>query len=425
MRIAWITAGAGHLYCGACARDLALVRGLLARGHDVQVIPLYTPLRSDADDPVPTAPIFYSGINVFLQQWSGIFRRAPVALHRALASPRLLSRVSRLAVNTEARKLGALTVSVLAGQDGRQRRELEHLLEYLEQPWRAEGIHLSNSLLSGLAPTLKSRLKVPVVGSLQGEDTFVDRMPEPHRSEARRLMQANCHHLDRLIAPCAAHAAEMAGFLHVARERISIIRPALDWKPYPVLERRPRDPFVIGWLAAIRPGKGLEVLIEAARRLIVDPKRKAVVRMAGQVLDRSYWRSVQRQIRKAGLTADVELQQEPDFQQKIEFLRGCSVLAVTSQFAESRGIAALEAQAVGIPVAAPDTGVFPEMFALTGGGVTYPSGEAAVLAQQIGRFMDDSGRADRMGQHGAEMVRRTHSVEQASAEMEAEFSRLV
>jgi len=43
MRIIHLAAGAGSMYCGACARDIALVRGLIKRGHDVQIIPLYTP----------------------------------------------------------------------------------------------------------------------------------------------------------------------------------------------------------------------------------------------------------------------------------------------------------------------------------------------------------------------------------------------
>ena len=43
MRIVHLAAGAGAMYCGACTRDMSLVRGLLSLGHDIQVLPLYTP----------------------------------------------------------------------------------------------------------------------------------------------------------------------------------------------------------------------------------------------------------------------------------------------------------------------------------------------------------------------------------------------
>ena len=57
MRIAYIAAGAANMYCGACNRDLHLIRGLMARGVDIQVVPLYTPLRNEVGDDLPLAPI--------------------------------------------------------------------------------------------------------------------------------------------------------------------------------------------------------------------------------------------------------------------------------------------------------------------------------------------------------------------------------
>ena len=47
MKILSITAGAGGMYCGSCLRDNALAAELLARGHDVTLLPLYTPLLTD------------------------------------------------------------------------------------------------------------------------------------------------------------------------------------------------------------------------------------------------------------------------------------------------------------------------------------------------------------------------------------------
>ena len=53
MRILQITAGAAGMYCGSCTRDNALARAMIARGHDVTLVPVYTPTRPD--DPGPAS----------------------------------------------------------------------------------------------------------------------------------------------------------------------------------------------------------------------------------------------------------------------------------------------------------------------------------------------------------------------------------
>ena len=47
MRILSITAGAAGMYCGTCLRDNSLAVELIRRGHDVTLLPLYTPTTTD------------------------------------------------------------------------------------------------------------------------------------------------------------------------------------------------------------------------------------------------------------------------------------------------------------------------------------------------------------------------------------------
>src|SRR5437762_61698 len=47
MKILSLTAGAAGMYCGSCLRDNALAVELLSRGHDVTLVPLYTPTATD------------------------------------------------------------------------------------------------------------------------------------------------------------------------------------------------------------------------------------------------------------------------------------------------------------------------------------------------------------------------------------------
>ncbi len=66
MRILDITAGAAQMYCGSCLRDNALATELLARGHDVLLVPMYTPTLTDEPN-VSGGRVFFGGISVYLQ----------------------------------------------------------------------------------------------------------------------------------------------------------------------------------------------------------------------------------------------------------------------------------------------------------------------------------------------------------------------
>jgi hypothetical protein len=81
MNIVQITAGAGGMYCGICLRDNALVAALRKMGHHVLMVPLYLPLTLDEKDESDGVPIFFSGINVYLEQKSEWFRGAPAWFH--------------------------------------------------------------------------------------------------------------------------------------------------------------------------------------------------------------------------------------------------------------------------------------------------------------------------------------------------------
>src|SRR5215467_4818424 len=77
VKIIQITPGAGAMYCGNCLRDNALVEALRRLGHEVLMVPLYLPLTLDEPDQSTNTPIFFSGINVYLEQKSASFRRIP------------------------------------------------------------------------------------------------------------------------------------------------------------------------------------------------------------------------------------------------------------------------------------------------------------------------------------------------------------
>jgi glycosyltransferase involved in cell wall biosynthesis len=401
------------MYCGACARDVGLVLGLRARGHDVSVVPLYTPLQVDGDEPVPIEPVFLGGINLYLQQRSPLFRRIPASLDRFLDNASLLRFVSRFAVNTRASRLGEMAVATLRGAEGHLRKEFRRLHDHLERQAPPDVIVITNTMLLGLAPELKRRLSAPIICQVQGEDGFVGAMAEPHSGQAQQLIREHAQHVSLFVAPNHEYAGRMARYLDVPESDMRVVKMGVPADAYADSGPRHREPFTIGYLSGIAEGKGLDLLVEAWRVLAEKQGRDARLRVAGRVLDRAFWRKVTRSVRASDHAERFEYVGELELQDKVRFLQRCSAFSVPSRYPEVRGLAVMEAMAAGVPVVVPDAGVYPEMLSLTAGGLLFPPEDVDELAAHLAHLMDDADEADRLGREGAAGVAQHHSMEQS------------
>src|SRR5262245_58961241 len=191
MRLAYITAGAAGMYCGSCMRDNTLVAALCRAGHDALLIPTYTPIRTDEAD-VSQGREFFDGINVYLEQKFWLFRHTPWLFDRLLNFRWLLRWVSRFAVKADYSALGKLAISMLRGTHGKQRKEVAKLTNWLAREVKPEAIVLTNALLSGVVPELRRTLGVPVFVTLQGDDIFLDALPDADRKKCVELIRENC-----------------------------------------------------------------------------------------------------------------------------------------------------------------------------------------------------------------------------------------
>ena len=108
-----------------------LARALIELGHEVSLIPTYTPIRTDETD-VSIDRVFFGAINVYLEQKSALFRHTPWLVDRMLNGKRLLRWASGHGASVDARDLGELTLSMLRGEEGNQAKELEKLLKSKE-----------------------------------------------------------------------------------------------------------------------------------------------------------------------------------------------------------------------------------------------------------------------------------------------------
>ena len=149
MRIAYIAAGAAGMYCGTCIHDNTLVSSIQKKGHSVALIPTYTPLRTDEEN-VSLNRVFYGGINVYLQQKLALFRYTPWFLDRFLDSGTLLKSLFRFSSSTNAKDLGTLTISMLEGEEGNQKKELRKLIQWLKDEYKPDIVQLTNSMFSGM-----------------------------------------------------------------------------------------------------------------------------------------------------------------------------------------------------------------------------------------------------------------------------------
>jgi len=385
MRIASITAGAGRMYCGSCLRDNILAKSLMDAGHDVLLIPTYTPTRTDEQN-VSRGRLFLGGINIYLQQHFSFFRKTPKFLDRILDFKPLLRLVTRMGISVDPVDLGSLTIAMLEGADGPLRKEIRNLVRFLADDVSPDIVTIPNSLLIALAPAIKEELNVPVVCTLQGEDLFLDGLIEPFHSQAMQIIREQAVHVDSFIAVSHFGAQHMAEILDVNRDRIYVVPLGINFEGFNRRSDNGTDPFTIGYLARIAPEKGLHVLCEAYR-CMKDRSDLAESRLwaAGYQPPehKPYFAEINRNLAKWGCLDRFHYHGELNRQQKQEFLKGLSVFSVPTSFDDPKGLFLLEAMAVGVPVIQPRRGAFPEVIETTGGGVLVEPDNPDALAQAI------------------------------------------
>jgi glycosyltransferase involved in cell wall biosynthesis len=400
------------MYCGSCLRDNELAKSLMDAGHDVLLIPTYTPTRTDETN-VSMHRIFLGGINIYLQQHFKLFRKSPQCLDRLLDFRPLLHVLTRLGISVNPADLGSLTVSMLRGADGALRKEVVRLVRFLADEVSPEIINLPNSLLIALAPAIKSIMKVPVCCTLQGEDLFLQGLREPYRSEAIRIIRENAAYVDAFIAVSHYGARSMADYLAIDRNRIHVVPLGINFDGFSARTVDEPDPFTIGYLARITPEKGLHFLCEAYR-LFRASAPSGRLRAAGYLApeQKHYLAGIRSDMNAWGLSEDFHYQGEIDRRAKVDFLHGLSVFSVPEYYAEPKGLFLLEAMAAGIPVVQPRRGAFTEIVESTGGGILVEPDNPEHLAQAFRELSKNPEKRKELGMRGYKGVRALYSATQ-------------
>jgi glycosyltransferase involved in cell wall biosynthesis len=415
MNLLQLTPGAGAMYCGNCLRDNALVAALRALGHQVLMVPLYLPLTLDEEDQSGGTPIFFSGINVYLEQKSALFRQAPAWFHRWMTSPRLLKWAAGKAAKTRAADVGDLTLSMLRGEDGNQARELQDLIRWLKTQPKPDVIFLSNVLLIGMAHRLRQDLNTRVVCMLQGEDYFLDGLPEAQRAACWRTVMDRSSSVDLFVAPTHYFGDLMRSRLGLAPDRVRVVYNGINLAGYQAPEAPALIPTsvtqaaspVLGYFTRMCREKGLHTLVEAYIKIRQRGKVPGLrLRVGGSCgpTDQILVDELKRRLAAEGLANDVEFCPNLDRASKVAFLKSLSVFSVPAGYGEAFGLYVIEALAAGVPVVQPRLAAFPELVEATGGGLLYAPGDAQTLAEALEPVLLDLDRARALGLAGQRAV---------------------
>jgi glycosyltransferase involved in cell wall biosynthesis len=394
------------MYCGSCLRDNAMATELMKRGHDVLLLPVYTPTLTDEPN-VSRDHVVLGGISAYLEQYVPLFRKTPRWLDRLWDSKAALNLATRRSISTNPKMLGEMTVSVLKGEGGFQRKEIDKFIDWVKDEAPPDIVNLPYTLLLGLAEPIKQALNVPILCTLQGEDLFLDNLQEPYRTQSLDLIRDHLPHIDLFLSVSQYYADFMPNYLGISREKIRVVPIGINPEGFE-LRHTDRRGFTIGFFGRIAPEKGLHVLAEAYRIArqsgeLPEARLEAAGYMAADC--KPYLEAIQKRLQDAGLGSEFHYRGVLERAEKIAFLRGLDVMSMPATYDEPKGVSLLEAMACGVPLVQPRRGAFTEIVERTGGGLLVQPDDPQSLAEGLLKIACDSTLAEDLSANAFRGVR--------------------
>ena len=181
------------------------------------------------------------------------------------------------------------------------------------------------------------------------------------------------------------------------------------WDDVPAPAARP---FTVGYAGRLVPSKGLGDLLAAVRRL--DAPVELV--MIGDGETRAELEGQQIPGSSVRVLDDLSHEQMATGYAQLDVLALPS--HTTHTWKEQFGRVIVEALWCGVPVVGSDSGEIPWLIELTGGGLVFPEGDDARLAEQLQRLRDDPALRAELAARGRAQVERLFSVSAATDPLE-------
>jgi glycosyltransferase involved in cell wall biosynthesis len=244
---------------------------------------------------------------------------------------------------------------------------------------------------------------------------LVKRLPAPFRAIERTVY--------RHSAGATALTEEVAVVLREKgfRGPVAVVPLAVElsrFRPQPVPDleaelglQRP----VIGYIGRLTRAKGVDVLLEAMRRLAEEDRPFQGLIVGGGPAEAE----IRAQVAALGLGSRVRMAPAAPHDVVARYYNCLDVAVVPSRttpgWKEQFGRVLIEAMACGVPVVGSDSGAIPEVIAAARGGLTFPEGNAGQLATRLRRLLNDPSLRRELGETGRTAVARLYGYEPVAA----------
>ena len=406
MKILFIVPGSGDsFYCGNCFRDNLQANALRKAGHDVIIMPLYLPIKHpsfQADTPLFfPATTFYAAEKYFKK--GGM----PRWMSRFLESKQVLNIASSLSGTTSAAGLEGITLSMIHGDGAVFSQQVNPMIDWIEHHEKPDIIHLSTTLLTGVAKAIRQRTDIPIVCSLQDEEVWIDSMEANFVTEAWQGIAENFKYIDKFITTSEFYKKTIISRLSQISD-VQVVYPGVNTAKY-ASQTFPAEP-TIGFFYRMNSENGLKILAEAFVEL---KKRETVKNLKLKISggytakDKPFLREVKNILKPC--MPDVDFCSTYNPESHADFYRQISIISVPLTFEESVGLYLCEAFAAGRPAVEPATGSFPEI--VGDAGIVYQPNNSEALAKAWEQLLTNETMYKQCSQKALEMSKNRYNDE--------------
>nr|WP_226895034.1 glycosyltransferase family 4 protein [Luteolibacter marinus] len=297
-------------------------------------------------------------------------------------------------------------------EDSHFGKELDKLIDWLATD-KPEILVLGTALQAGMIRELKSRLGVKIICCFQGEDSFLDGLPEPFKSGSWSELRKRLPEADLLVAPSAFYADLMRRRLDDPTLKIEVIPNGIDLAGYQI-SKPAQSPPVIGFLARMIREKGVHHLVEAfihLRTTLQHPDARLHIAGASTAGDVKLVDELKQQLHATGLSDHVTWSPNLSRDDKAAMLSSLTLFSVPATYPEAFGLYLVEALASGVPVVMPHASSFPEIITPSEAGLLVPPDDPIALATAWHELLQRPDQLRDFREKGRRAAEQSYSVE--------------
>lgn len=378
-----VTASGDSFYCGNCFRDNLHANALRRAGHDVIVMPLYLPLKHESFK--SDTPLFFPATSFYVAQKFFKKRNMPKWMEKMLSTSAALDVAASFSGSTSAEGMEGLTLSMINGTDLAFKEQVKSLVKWIENQEKPDIIHLSSTLVIGIAKAIKQKTDIPIVCSLQDEEVWIDNLQKKYAATAWKSICAHLKYIDQFVTSSEFYKRRALCKMPDITN-IEVVYPGINREKY-TSSNYPENP-TIGFFYRMNRENGLYILAEAFVKLKEKnciPNLKLKIGGGFTSMDKQFLKQAKKTLYP--FMDDVLWSDTYSLDDHQQFYKGITVLSVPLTFDEGVGLYICEALAAGRPAVEPATGSFPEI--VGNAGILYEPNDSTSLANALEKLLSD------------------------------------